>query len=144
MVPSRGSSHIDSQPVLPYALTNFNPASQELQEHWGFIGGESLETLLRPGTTKNNHNYHEGRFSSTIPGHVPCDAQARIAAVGFPPTLTRCADSQICSASSPGDDNFSQCPMTLLQLMCPFEMSDQAFITCMSIALGPGRSSPAC
>ena len=26
--------------------------------------------------------------------------------------------------------------MTLLELMCPFELSDQAFITCMSIALG--------
>ena len=29
-----------------------------------------------------------------------------------------------------------QCPMTLLEPMCPFELSDQAFITCMSIALG--------
>ena len=36
----------------------------------------------------------------------------------------------------PGNDNLAQCPMSLMDLICPFELSNQAFITCMSLCLG--------
>ena len=35
----------------------------------------------------------------------------------------------------PGNDNLAQCPMTLMDLMCPFELSDQAFITCVFLGV---------
>ena len=42
--PPAGPVIIDSQSVLPYALTNFNTASQELQEHWDFSCGDLTDT----------------------------------------------------------------------------------------------------
>ena len=49
---------------------------------------------------------------------------------------TRCSTSQICPVRVPGSDHLDQCPMSLFSLMCPFELSNQAFVTSMSICLG--------
>ena len=64
------------------------------------------------------------------------DEAARVAAVGLQTIPTRYSTSLLCPVRVPGNDNLEQCPMSLMDLMCPFELSDQAFITCMSLCLG--------
>jgi len=61
---------------------------------------------------------------------------ARVAAVGQQSIPTRSTDSQLCPALVPGSDSLTQCPMSLFALMCPQELSDEAFVTCMSLCLG--------
>ena len=64
------------------------------------------------------------------------DEQDRVTAVGLQTIPTRSSESLLCTTLSPQPDNLSQCPMSLFELMCPFELSDQAFVTCLSICLG--------
>ena len=64
------------------------------------------------------------------------DEAARVAAVGLQSIPTRNPQSQLCPARVPGQDHLDQCPMGLFALMCPFELSNQAFVTCMSICFG--------
>jgi len=61
---------------------------------------------------------------------------ARVAAVGQQSIPTCNPHSQLCPARVPGQDHLDQCPMSLFALMCPFELSNQAFVTCMSICFG--------
>jgi hypothetical protein len=62
--------------------------------------------------------------------------QERVAAVGLQTIPTRCSASLLCASPSPQTDNLSQCPLNLFDLMCPFELSDHAFDTCLSVCLG--------
>jgi hypothetical protein len=62
--------------------------------------------------------------------------QDRVAAVGLQTIPTRCSASLLCASPSPQTDNLSQCPLNLFDLMCPFELSDHAFDTCLSICPG--------
>ena len=57
---------------------------------------------------------------------------------------TRCSTSVLCPVRVTGNDNLAQCPMSLMNLMCPFrvELPDQAFITFMSRALCLGVPVP--
>ena len=64
------------------------------------------------------------------------DEAARVAAVGLQTIPKRCSTSVLCPVRVPGNDNLAQCPMSLMDLLCPFELSDQAFIKCMSLCLG--------
>ena len=64
------------------------------------------------------------------------DEAARVAAIGLQSIPTRNPHSQLCPARVPGQDHLDQCPMSLFALMCPFELSNQAFVTCMSICFG--------
>jgi len=66
----------------------------------------------------------------------PSDDRARITAVRLHTIPTWCSTSQICPVRVPGSDHLDQCPMSLFSLMCPFELSNQAFVTSMSICLG--------
>ena len=129
--PPVGPVIIDSQPVLPYALTNFNTAGQELQEHWDFSCGDLTDTRGQNTITTIMKACAHQRFLDTC--QCSCDAQARNTAVGFQTTPTRCTDSQICSASSPSDDNIAQCPMTLLE-----QSNSCALLNCLTKLLSHG------
>ena len=70
--PPEGPVIIDPQPVLPYALTNFKTAGQELQEHWEFSCGDLTDTKDQNTiTTIMKADAHQ-RFLDTC----SCDAQA--------------------------------------------------------------------
>ena len=62
--------------------------------------------------------------------------QDRVAAVGLQTIPTRCSASLLCASPSSQTANLSQFPLNLFDLMCPFELSDHAFVTCLSICLG--------
>ena len=70
--PPVGPVIIDSQPVLPYALTNFNTAGQELQEHWDFSCGDLTDTRVQNTLTTIMKAGAHQRFLDTC----SCDAQA--------------------------------------------------------------------
>ena len=72
--PPAGPVIIDSQPVLPYALTNFNTASQELQEHWDFSCGDLTDTRDQNTLTTIMKAGAHQRFLDTC----SCDAQVEL------------------------------------------------------------------
>ena len=48
------------------------------------------------------------------------DEAARVAAVGLQTIPTRCSASLLCPVRVPGNENLAQCPMSLMDLLCPF------------------------
>jgi hypothetical protein len=59
-----------------------------------------------------------------------------VAAVGLQTIPTRCSASLLCASPSPQTDNLSQCRLNPFDLICHFELSDHASVTCLSICLG--------
>jgi hypothetical protein len=90
---------------------------QELQEKWEFSGGgladirdqNTITTIMK---ARAHRHFLESCRS---------DDDSHNAALGFQSIPTLYMDSRICSESSPGDDHLSQCPMTVLELMCPLD-----------------------
>ena len=56
--------------------------------------------------------------------------------MGLQTIPTRCSASLLCASPSPQTDNLSQCRLNPFDLICHFELSDHASVTCLSICLG--------
>ena len=50
--------------------------------------------------------------------------------------IVHCSSSELCPNLQSNENSLEQCPMSLFELQCPFELSDQEFKTSMSICLG--------
>jgi hypothetical protein len=98
---------------------------------WQFVGSLT-DTTKQTVITQlmKEHTSRQFRFVCS-----PAE-QDRLAAVGFQTIPARCSESLLSSSPSSQPDYLSQYPLNLLNLMCPFELSDQAFVTCLSICLG--------
>ena len=124
-------THEPARIVFPYIQATFNAAKDALSRDWKQCGSLSDTRPQNTITSEMKALAFETFLSQCHP-----DEAARVAAVGLQTIPTRCSTSVLCPVRVPGNDNLAQCPMSLMDLMCPFELSDQAFITCMSLCLG--------
>jgi len=117
--------------LFPYIQGHLTAAIATLSNDWN-IQGFPQDTRSQYVITSQMNTFAYQDFLDSCSS----DDRARITAVGLQTILTRCSTSHICPARVPGSDHLEQCPMSLFSLMCPFELSNQAFVTSMSLCLG--------
>ena len=117
--------------LFPYIQSHFAHSLSSLSSEWNIHGHPQDDRAQNVITSQMKALAYQDFLNS-----CPSDARARITAVGLQTIPTRCSTSQICPVRVPGSDHLDQCPMSLFSLMCPFELSNQAFVTSMSICLG--------
>ena len=117
--------------LFPYIQRHFAQALSTLSSDWNIHGHPQDDSVQNVITSQMKALAYQDFLDS-----CPSDDRARITAVGLQTIPTRCSTSQICPVRVPGSDHLDQCPMSLFSLMCPFELSNQAFVTSMSICLG--------
>ena len=117
--------------LFPYIQRHFAQALSTLSSDWNIHGHLKDDSVQNVITSQMKALAYQDFLDS-----CPSDDRARITAVGLQTIPTRCSTSQICPVRVPGSDHLDQCPMSLFSLMCPFELSNQAFVTSMSICLG--------
>ena len=125
----------DASLAFPNIVHAFEDVVAHLKEEWDVEGHlddqrdqNTISTLMKQRNCSN----------LKLASRVACslDDADRISAVASQSVPMRSTSSDLSPSSESHENSLDQCPMSLFDLTCPFELSDQAFQTCLSICLG--------
>jgi hypothetical protein len=117
--------------AFPHIVEAFEHAVAHLQSEWNVQGDlqdqrdqNTISTLMK------EHNCSQFSLDCSL------DDAIRLSSVATQSIPMRCSSSDLCPNLQSNESSLEQCPMTIFELQCPLELSDQAFKTSMSICLG--------
>ena len=128
--PTAGESGNASM-AFPNIVEAFQHAVDHLRTEWDVQGDlqdqrdqNTISTLMKE------------RNCSQFSLHGSLDDAIRLSSVAAQSIPMRCTSSDLCPKLQSNENSLEQSPMSLFELQCPLELSDQAFKTSMSICLG--------
>ena len=117
--------------AFPHIVQAFEHAVDYLSTKWEVHGDlhdqrdqNTITTLMK------QHNCAQFTLDGSL------DDAVRLSSIADQSIPTRCSSSDLCPDLQSNENSLAQCPMSLFELQCPFELSDKAFTTSMSICLG--------
>jgi hypothetical protein len=119
--------------AFPHFVQAFEHAAAHLRAEWDVQGNlqdqrdqNTISTLM-----KQNHcsEFSLNRLLDDV-------IRLRVSSVAAKSIPTRCPSSDLCPNLQSNENSLEQCPMSIFELQCPLELSDQAFKTSMSICFG--------
>ena len=117
--------------AFPHIVEAFEHAVAHLHSEWNVQGDlqdqrdqNTISTLMK------EHNCSQFSLDCSL------DDAIRLSSVAAQSIPMRCSSSDLCPNLQSNESSLEQCPMTIFELQCPLELSDQAFKTSMSICLG--------
>ena len=121
----------DASQAFPHIIAAFDHAVAHLQTEWDVQGDltdqrdqNTISTLMK------QKNCSQFSLDCSL------DDAVRLSSVAVQSIPMRCTSSDLCPNLQSNENSLDQCPMSLFELQCPFELSDQAFKTSMSICFG--------
>ena len=121
----------DASAVFPNIVEAFDHAVDHLRTEWDVQGDlqdqrdqNTISTLMK------ERNCSQFSLNGSL------DDAIRLSSVAAQSIPMRSTSSDLCPNLQNNENSLEQCPMSLFELQCPLELSDQAFKTSMSICLG--------